>query len=493
MKSKIVLKLTLYFVIAQVLFSFVLCFIFILLFRKHTMEIHQLELETKAVSIAGILSETNFLDYLPNVDNPSYKDEHFDMFFLCLDQVVMADVWIINKDFKLLSHPDICLRDMPESSKISIQKVFLGETTNCDDFSCVLGTPSLTIGTPIWDKDGGIAAALLLHSPISGIDTAASHGFTILISSIAIALVFAIIFSGLLSYGLAKPLKRMENTALLLAEGNYTVKTGVHRKDEIGQLAKVMDHLAEQLNKVDQERTRLEQMRHDFITNISHELRTPVTVLRGSIESLMDKIISSPEMVIQYYEQMLAETLHMERLINDLLDLCRLQNAEFQLDMHLFYLSDIVADVGRSMRQAASDKYVSVTVSDNVKDFIYYGDYRRIRQMLIIIMDNALKFSSSKQTVFLSLQKREENAEISISDHGCGIFPEELPFIFDRFYKSDNDKNRNGTGLGLPIARQIANRHNIEIKVSSCYKEGTTFELLFSNNSYKNIFLEREM
>ena len=108
-------------------------------------------------------------------------------------------------------------------------------------------------------------------------------------------------------------------------------------------------------------------------------------------------------------------------------------------------------------------------------------------------MDNALKFSSSKQTVFLSLQKREENAEISISDHGCGIFPEELPFIFDRFYKSDNDKNRNGTGLGLPIARQIANRHNIEIKVSSCYKEGTTFELLFSNNSYKNIFLEREM
>ena len=88
----------------------------------------------------------------------------------------------------------------------------------------------------------------------------------------------------------------------------------------------------------------------------------------------MDKIISSPEMVIQYYEQMLAETLHMERLINDLLDLCRLQNAEFQLDMHLFYLSDIVADVGRSMRQAAGDKYVSVTVSDNVKDFIYYGD-----------------------------------------------------------------------------------------------------------------------
>ncbi len=493
MKSKIVLKLTLYFVIAQVLFSFVICFIFILLFRKHTMEIHRLELESKAISIAGILSEANFLDFLPNVDNPSEKEEHFDLFFLCLDQIAMADIWIINKDFKLLSHHDVCLKNMPESSKRSLQKVFLGETTCCDDFSCILGAPSLTIGTPIRDKNEEIVAALLLHSPISGIDNAASHGFTILITSIAIALIFAIVFSSLLSYCLAKPLKRMKDTALLLAEGNYTVKTGVNRKDEIGQLAKVMDHLAERLNKVDQERTKLEQMRHDFITNISHELRTPVTVLRGSIEALMDKIISSPEMVIEYYEQMLAEALHMERLINDLLDLFRLQNAEFQLDMDVFYLSDIVADVGRSMRQAAVDKYVSITVSDHVKYFIYYGDYRRIRQMLMIIMDNALKFSSSKQTVCLSLGKSEEKAEISISDHGCGISPEELPYIFDRFYKSDNDKNRNGTGLGLPIAKQIANRHNIEIKVSSCHKEGTTFELLFSNNSTKSFSLKKEL
>lgn len=493
MKSKIVLKLTLYFVIAQVLFSFVICFIFILLFRKHIMEIHQLELETKAVSIAGILSETNFLDSLPNIDNFSDKEKHSDLFFLCLDQIVMADVWIINHDFKLLTHHDVCLRDIPENSKRSLQKVFLGETTCCDDFSCVIGTPSLTIGTPIWDKDGEISAALLLHSPISGIDTAASHGFTILISSIAIALVFSIVFSALISYGLAKPLKRMKDTALLLAEGNYTVKTGVHRKDEIGQLANVMDHLAIQLNKVDQERTKLEQMRHDFITNVSHELRTPVTVLRGSIEALMDKVISSPDMVIQYYKQMLAEILHMERLINDLLDLSRLQNVEFQLDMHVFYLSDVVADVGRSMRQAAGDKYVSITVADHVKDFIYYGDYRRIRQMLMIIMDNALKFSSSEQTVFLSIHMREKKAEITITDHGCGIFPEELPYIFDRFYKSNNDKNRNGTGLGLPIARQIASRHNIEIKVSSCYNEGTTFKLLFSNDNCKNIFLEREL
>ncbi|MPN49112.1 Signal transduction histidine-protein kinase BaeS [bioreactor metagenome] len=125
------------------------------------------------------------------------------------------------------------------------------------------------------------------------------------------------------SFGFTKPLNRMKQTALLLAKGDYTAKTDIHQKDEIGELALNLDVLSDRLDAETRESEKLHQLRRDFVANISHELRTPVTVLRGSLEALCEEVVSDPEQVKNYHRQMLKESIYLQRLVNDLLDLSR--------------------------------------------------------------------------------------------------------------------------------------------------------------------------
>lgn len=137
------------------------------------------------------------------------------------------------------------------------------------------------------------------------------------------------------SWKFTKPLNKMRLVAEKMSEHDYTERCNIDQKDEIGQLAQTLDGLGERLLEADQASKKLEQLRRDFIANISHELRTPVTVIRGSLEALCDRIVTEPQEVEDYHRQMLAETLFLQRLINDLLDLSRLQNTDFRSKRNL--------------------------------------------------------------------------------------------------------------------------------------------------------------
>jgi signal transduction histidine kinase len=223
------------------------------------------------------------------------------------------------------------------------------------------------------------------------------------------------------------------------------------------------------------ESNRLDALRQDFITNISHELRTPVTVIRGSLEALNDKVITDPVQVELYHKQMLGESIFLQRLVNDLLDLSRLQNTDFNIEMHELSLCEILSDVARSGQQIANQKNIEIKLEKDSIDCNIIGDYDRLRQMFMIIIDNAIKFSPENNTVKVTLKGNK----VSISNNGHGIKPEDLSYIFDRFYKVKSEDNKNGTGLGLAISKQIADRHNIKIEVESTIDQTTTFT--FSN------------
>lgn len=132
-----------------------------------------------------------------------------------------------------------------------------------------------------------------------------------------------------------------------LGEGDYSARTQVRQRDEIGQLAGTIDILAQRLAEVDHQREELDRMRDDFIANVSHELRTPVAVLRGSVELLADGTVDDPAEIQEYYGQMLGESRHLERLVNDLLELSRLQNAQFRLETAPVDLRDVLRDAAR--------------------------------------------------------------------------------------------------------------------------------------------------
>ena len=269
------------------------------------------------------------------------------------------------------------------------------------------------MGTPII-SDGQIIGALLIHSPIQGINDAMSEGFRILFISILTAFVLSVILSVLLALTFTKPLKKMKDTAALLAGGNYKVKTGIEQDDEIGDLAQTMDILSLRLHEAEEERKKVQKQRQDFITNISHELRTPVTVIRGSLEALSDGVVTEPDKVEEYHKQMLKESKSLERLVNDLLELSRLQNTDFKIEMQELNICDVLKDSIRSASNLAREKNINIKYSSDKDILLIKGDYGRLRQMFLTVIDNAVKFSYENKNIYITLK----GEQIIIRDEG---------------------------------------------------------------------------
>ena len=222
----------------------------------------------------------------------------------------------------------------------------------------------------------------------------------------------------------------------------------------------------------------LEKMRRDFVANVSHELRTPLTVIRGYTEALLDEVIDEKDEPDKYYQIIRQETLRLERLIVDLLDLSRLQSGKVELDMESVDLETISRSVLEKFRSLAGEKQVQLTLRPDSAPFLVLGDGDRLEQLLIIFIDNALRHTNQGGEISVDLKEEGQEARVRISDTGEGIPEEDLPYIWERFYKVDkaHTPSLGGTGLGLYIAREIIHLHGGATWVESRPGEGATFE-----------------
>lgn len=465
MKSKMLLKLTASFAAVMLLFTLVLGGVFLALFRNHTIDLNRTTMEKKAISIADTLASFQRAGGGRGRGGKS----GYGAYLYFLDELAMAEVWIVDEQLNLLTHGQgdnqTNYEALPENAGNIVTRVFAGELTYGAEFSGLLGTPSLTVGAPI-KLEGKVVGAVLMHSPVSGINAAVRQGVMALTVGAGVALLMAGLAAALLSYRFTRPLDKIKTIALQLAEGDYTAKTGIVQQDEIGQLACMMDELAQRLGMAEAERAALDELRKNFVANVSHELRTPVAVLRGFVELLRDGTVSNPDEISEYYDQMLSESRHLERLVNDLLDLSRLQDEGFQLEVKDVNLCDVVRDATRAIRRTAQRKKVAIEVTCPDNDCVMMGDYGRIRQLLLILLDNAVKFSPLHGVVGVLLIEKD-GFLLSVTDCGIGIPENEIMHIFDRFHKVSTPANKNGTGLGLAIAKEIAERHKAELVASS--------------------------
>lgn len=408
-----------------------------------------------------------------------------------IEDIAMGEVWIVDaKTGNIVQgrnekgQPFSYLK-LPPNAEETIKKAISGEATTTENFNDYLNENSITVAVPI--KNGEtIEGVVLLHSPVKYMSSALKSGIYTLVFSILAALILAGISAVWLSISFTKPLNKIRNTTTELAKGNYEVTTQVNQSDEIGELAKSIDKLALQLDKSSKESERFEKMRQNFIANISHELRTPITVIRGSIEAICDGIISDSEQLKDYNEQILSDSIHLQRLVNDLIDLTKLQNTDFSIDKSTINLLEIINDAVRSMKQISTKKGVKInfSVENTIEEdrYLFVGDYQRIRQMIIIVLDNAIKFSNENQEVDILLKKENNKYELKICDSGRGIDSKNIGEIFNRYHKSNTEENKNGMGLGLAIAKEIAIRHNIEIMVESEPYIKTVFTFLIPIN-----------
>ena len=220
---------------------------------------------------------------------------------------------------------------------------------------------------------------------------------------------------------------------------------------------------------------RLEQTRRDYVANVSHELRTPLTAMRALIEPLRDGLIRTEEQRQQTYDVVLRETMRLTRLVSDMLELSRLQSGKASLTKSVFSPGPLLGII-RETYSAYAEDYQQTFVYD-VPDALpsVLGNPDRTQQVLIALLDNAFKYSDEGGTVTLSAVVDGGVIRVTVRDTGIGISPEDLPHVFDRFYKADKSHGGKGTGLGLAIAYEIMKQLGEEMKVDSVLGEGSAF------------------
>lgn len=505
MKNKIAIKLTLYFSCVLLLFALIIGGVFYQFFKQHTIEIKEKEMRVRANKIAAEIG-----DNMDNLERRFGTEISKSRFVTLLDRVSPEIVWVVDGDRNLSMnmedlrsgelrrhrpHHDNMMprmfksrvdeekpsvrpapknsrdayRQLPKHIKDKVEKCFEGKGFVLEEYNDMLDGVMLTVGEPVRNKNGQIKAVLLLHSPVEGLQAAVWNGLRILLISLVVALALGVLISVLLSWKFTEPLNKMKNIAECLAERDYKARSNIKQNDEIGELAKTLDLLAERLQLADEESQKLEKLRREFIANISHELRTPVTVIRGSLEAIRDGVVTEKEDVEEFHEQMYNESIFLQRLINDLLDLSRLQNTDFPIEKDKLNLCDVIQDAVRGSRRMSIEKHLEIKADLDKELYLIDGDYGRLRQMLMIFLHNSIKFSPEGSSIEVQLQGNK----LYVIDHGCGMPADDVEHAFERFYKARNEHNKSGSGLGLAISKQIALRHDMQVSLTSTVGEGT--------------------
>ncbi len=475
------------FAILILIFAVLLGAIFISIYRSTTEEYNRQALARVANNVA-----VRFRNYVLDGDTEEYL-EYFSSFAEFED----AEVWSFSNP-----NADVPMDKNFESTSIQavsdqrdfkrmLDDTFAGSAEIDTFYSEIHKSTAMVASVPILGENREVCGAILMVQSLKEMDeTIKSSISMILVSSLA-----ALVLSALVATWLAKlvsnPIKNMQIMAREMTEGNYECKTGINRSDEIGDMARSIDMLSDRLKENEVERKNLEQMRMDFFANVSHELRTPIAVVRATTECLADGVVTEQSQVADYHERILRECKSMERLVADLLILSKMQNPNFKIEKEPVNLVHIFDELVRSASAICLEKNIEIVMNRDKDVYMMMGDYDRLRQMFLVIFDNAVKFSGENSKIYVTLRSGEngEPMTVSIRDEGIGISKEELPFIFDKFYKSKLRMNAKGTGLGLAIAKNIALKHDGRIEVESEPGKGTEFIFSFHEISEEEYML----
>jgi signal transduction histidine kinase len=325
----------------------------------------------------------------------------------------------------------------------------------------------LIVGVPVTSNDV-IIGGVFLHSPIDEI----KNSIKWVLFVVWMSAFFAILISAFIIYYfseriLIKPLGTINQTAKSISKGEFDKRVEVDSDDEIGDLAVSFNYMADSLQG-------LENMRKNFIANVSHELRSPMTSINGFISGIIDGTIPE-EKWLHYLMIVHDEIKRLIRLINDILDLASLESGEFSLHVGVFDINELIRQRVIKFEDKINKKKLKMDVILVGNKIKVKGDRDRIDQVITNLLDNSIKFVPEEGVIEIKTEMKDELLLISVYNNGKSIPKEEIKYIWDRFHKADKARSKGGgTGLGLSIARQIVNQHKQTIWVESG-DEGTKF------------------
>jgi signal transduction histidine kinase len=338
-----------------------------------------------------------------------------------------------------------------------------------------VGDDVVLVGEPI--KQNGKIIGAMFFIKIAYQLTSSLKGFYIVLGvSMILSLISIIIPLYIFIKRMIKPLDNMTSATIDMAKGKFSTRIEQYKEDEIGELTSAFNYLASKLEENDEQAKLLEQTRRDYIANISHELKTPVASIRAIGETLNDDIFLERIDRKKYYSMILRESMRLELLIEDMLELSRLQSGNVALEKSFVSIEEIIHEVVDEFEVRADDLDINFNASNNLKDIpMLVTNKNRIIQVLVILLDNAFKFTEAEGNVNIEVEEEEEFVRVSVCDNGHGIDKSDMPFIFDRFYKVDKAHSSIGTGIGLSIAYEIMKHLDENIYVKSEIGKGSKF------------------
>ncbi|MDP9185370.1 MAG: HAMP domain-containing histidine kinase, partial [Actinomycetota bacterium] len=282
-----------------------------------------------------------------------------------------------------------------------------------------------------------------------------------------VAALIALVIARWLARGMTQPLRDMAAAARRMEVGDYTGRVHTRSRDEVGQLAAAFNRMSAELEV-------LERSRRDLVANVSHELKTPITAIRAHLENLADGVERPDRETLQV---MLGQTERLGRLVDQLLDLSRLESGEVPLQRQPFALAVVIGDVISEFSVGRSVEDVTLR-SDVADDLFVEADEERIHQVVFNLVDNAVRFTPPGGAVTITAAREGGRVRVQVADTGVGVGSEHLPRLFERFYRADPSRSRDdgsGTGIGLAIARSIVEGHGGRIAAESERDNGATF------------------
>jgi len=301
----------------------------------------------------------------------------------------------------------------------------------------------------------------------------------IILEAVLLGCVFAAVLSLIIVKTMLEPIQGMTRAAEEMAGGDFSRKIEVQSEDELGILAETFNDMASQLEATLEEIRRSESMRREFVADVSHELRTPITSIKSYSETLAENPDIPDDMKTEFLRVIVNESDRMTKIVQDLLELSRFDSGASKLSIEEFDIEKSIRDVYAAILIEARKRGHDMELELEWQLPHIRGDRARIEQVIMNIVMNAVKYTPDGGRIDITAGAVGPDVYIKVSDNGTGIPKEDLPRLFDRFYRVDKARSREsgGTGLGLAIAKEIISMHGGDIMVESEVGEGTTFTI----------------
>jgi signal transduction histidine kinase len=372
----------------------------------------------------------------------------------------------------------------PPSGELALMALFLGITAFA---SALAGYAAYRFGwvnlspTLRWTLLGGYGLASILTFFNVWFSAqmmfASEHDLLLAIVLLIFAGGIAMILGYFLSNTVTERIHLLEGAAQRLAQGDLQTRVPVSGRDEVSALAKAFNQMAEQLQVADQNQRQLENLRRDLIAWVGHDLQTPLASMRAILEALSDGVVEEPEMVKRYLITAQRNVMSLSALIDDLFQMSQLDTGGFPLNRALASLNDLISDTLESFTELANKQGIKLEGQVEAKVDPVFMDTQAIGRVFNNLISNALRHTPAGGKIKVQARRTSQGVEVMVSDTGEGIRAQDVPHIFERFYRGEKSRNRGtgGAGLGLAIARGIVRAHGGDIRVESATGKGTRF------------------